>query len=166
MNGCCLDAKSRQCCPFAVPGDDGMAYLEWGAVPECLKSEVTGLVCTAYRKHASSRKPDANQQTFPGWQQSTAPSSSSSSQAPWPGPRDGFSPCARSLSGTGMPVGHLGSSPPKDPAGSCFYCLSIPTNNREETTLLSSPRPPPPLEAPGAPMQGASQCDPFHVILA
>lgn len=69
--------------PFAVTGDNGMAYLEWGAVPEYLRGEVTGLVCTAYRKHASSRTPDASRQTFPGWQQSPISfSSSSSPQAP------------------------------------------------------------------------------------
>lgn len=29
--------------PFAVPGDNGMVYFEWGAVLECLGGEVTGL---------------------------------------------------------------------------------------------------------------------------
>lgn len=75
--------KSRHRHPFAVPGDNGTAYLEWGAVPECLRGEVTGLMCAAYRKHASSRTPDARRQTFPGWQQ--APASSSSSPLGPPG---------------------------------------------------------------------------------
>lgn len=70
------------CCPFAVPGDNGSASLEWGAVPECLRGEVTRLVCTAYRKRTSSSMPDASQQTFPGWQPSPASSSSSSSSPP------------------------------------------------------------------------------------
>lgn len=71
---------------FVVPGDHGTACLEWGAVPECLRGEVTGSVCTAYRKRASSRAPDASQQTFPGWQQSPASPSSSSPRAPRPAP--------------------------------------------------------------------------------
>lgn len=72
--------KGPHCLPFVVPGDNGTAYLEWGAVPECLRGEVTGLACTAYRKYASSQTPDASRQTFPGWQQSPASSSSSSCQ--------------------------------------------------------------------------------------
>ena len=62
-------------------GTMGQPLWTGGAVPECLRGEVTRLVCTAYRKHASSSTPDASQQTFPGWQQ-FPPSSSSSSCPP------------------------------------------------------------------------------------
>lgn len=68
-------------------------------------------MCTAYRKHASSRTPDASRQTFPDWQQSPI-SSSSSPLAPRPGPQTGFSPSLKSHPEIGMPVSHLRSLPP------------------------------------------------------
>lgn len=107
--------------PFAVPGDHGTGYLEWGAVPKCLRGEVTGPVCTAYRKHASSGTPDASRQTFPGWQWSPTSSSSSSPRDPRPAPPPtaGFSPHIRSRPGIGMPAvprhPRLPPLPPKDP---------------------------------------------------
>ena len=154
--------KGRHCRPFAAPGDNGTAYLEWGAVLECLRAEVTGLVCTAHRKRASSRKPDASRQTFPGWQRALPP--------PLPPPPPPLGP-------PGL-VPNLASPLASGPTLG-VECLWVPwvltseelrttlsTAEPKETKLLSPSRPPPPLEVPGILLGGAPQFNPFYVGLA
>lgn len=74
MNGCCLHAeRSAVPPPVPAPGDNGRAYLDWGAVPECLWAEVTSCTTAGSSQLPSSRMPEASQQTFPGWQRHPAP---------------------------------------------------------------------------------------------
>lgn len=110
-----------------------------GGVPARLRGEVTGLACTAYRKHASSRTPDASRQTFPGWHQS--PASSSSPRAPRPCPGLAFLLASSPILGLEclcVPWGPPLPAPSQDPGPPCLQ-------QSEEIELLSSPRPPPPL---------------------
>ena len=110
-------------------------------------------MCTAYRKLASSRTPDASRQTFPDWQQSAA-SSSSSSQAPRPGPRLASllasSPTLRSecLWVTWDP--YIPS--PKDPGPPC----------PQQSQRRQSCSPPQGHLLPGTPLREGPQFDPFH----
>lgn len=74
MNGCCLHAeRSAVPPPVPAPGDNGPAYLDWGAVPECLWAEVTSCTTAGSSQIPSWRMPEASQQTFPGWQWYPAP---------------------------------------------------------------------------------------------
>lgn len=74
MNGCCLHAeRSAVPPPVPAPGDNERAYLDWGAVPECLWAEVTSCTTAGSSQLPSSRTPETSQQTFPGWQRHPAP---------------------------------------------------------------------------------------------
>lgn len=69
-----------------APGDNGPAYLDWGAAPECLWAEVTTYTTAGSSQIPSWRMSEASQQTFPGWQQHPAPPLPPPPHSgPWPG---------------------------------------------------------------------------------
>lgn len=145
MNEYCLDAERSMLLPFAIPGDNGMAYLEWGAVPGCLRGEVTGLcVPPAGSSLAQCLMPVGRH--FLAGKGALPP--------PLPPPPPLRPPGLASLSGLrshpriGMPVGQPGASQRPGPR------TTSPTAESGETKLLSSPSPPPPLEVPGPALGG------------
>lgn len=110
MDGCGLDAGGRRHHPFAVPGDNGMAYFERGAVLECLSGEVTGLCALLTGSMlAQERLMPAGRHFLTGNSPLSLPPPPTGPQA-WP--QTGFSPCLKSHPGIGMPGSHPRASPP------------------------------------------------------